>query len=392
MPLPPLLGHTAARNVLGRAVGADSLPQSILLHGATGIGKERLGLWLAQRIVCDQAAPEAAEPCGTCTPCRLAENLGHPDVHWFFPLPRPDASSPEKLREKLEDARGVELEHRRSDPLHVPQFERPASYFLATVQTLQRLAGARPAMGTRKVFVIGDAERLVPQESSPEAANALLKVLEEPPNGTTMVLTAERAGALLPTVVSRVLPVRLARLRNDDVGAFLSRHAALTDVEVARITAAAQGSIGRAIRMLPSEDGTGAFDRTRDEARGLLEAVLSESQAPRLAAALAASPAGGRGTLVPVLDSLSEWLRDLSALAAGAGDRVLNRDALDFLERCVATAAIDPLRAASSVLRVEQARDAAEGNVNPQLILADLLRALQSDLRPDVRATPARRR
>jgi DNA polymerase III subunit delta' len=392
MPLPPLLGHAAARDVLGRAVGSDTLPQSILLHGAAGIGKERFGLWLAQRIVCEQAPPDAPEPCGSCTPCRLTENLGHPDVHWFFPLPRPDASSPEKLREKLEESRGAELEQRRADPLHVPEWERPASYFLAIVQTLQRLAGARPAMGTRKVFVIGDAERLVPQESSPEAANALLKVLEEPPPGTTLVLTAERAGALLPTVVSRVLPVRLARLPDEEVRAFLSTHTVLAEPDLARITAAAQGSIGRAIRMLPTEDGSGAFERTRDEARKLLEAALSESPAPRLAAALAAPPAGGRGTLLPVFDSLAEWLRDLSAVAAGAGDRVLNRDALDFLERCVATASPNPLRSATAVLRVQQARDAAEGNVNPQLILAELLRGLQSELRPDLVAAPTRPR
>jgi DNA polymerase III subunit delta' len=379
MPLSPLVGHETERAVLGRAVTEGSLPQSLLLHGPAGIGKERLALWLAQRILCE--ASDAPAPCGVCASCRHAERLGHPDIHWFFPQPRPDATTPEKLREKLEEARGAELESRRSDPLHVPTHDRPASYFLASIQTLQRLAGTRPAMGRSQVFVIGDAERMVPQESSPEAANALLKLLEEPPPGTTLILTTQRPGALLPTILSRVLPVRLRPLGIDEITRFLVDAGALDAAGATRVASAAQGSIGRAVRLLPSADGAGTLERTRQEARELLEAALSTSAAPRLAAAHAAAPAGGRATLIPLLESLAEWLRDLAAVAAGAPDHVLNRDALDFLERCVRTVAPPPLAAARAVLLVDEAREAAEGNVNPQLILAGLLRELQSGLR-----------
>ena len=70
----------------------------------------------------------------------------------------------------------------------------------------------RPSVGSRKVFVVGDAEAMVPQESSPEAANAFLKLLEEPPADTTLILTSSNPGALLPTIKSRVLPIRLLRL------------------------------------------------------------------------------------------------------------------------------------------------------------------------------------
>jgi DNA polymerase-3 subunit delta' len=63
---------------------------------------------------------------------------------------------------------------------------------------------------------------MVPQESSPEAANAFLKLLVEPPSGTYLVLTAEQPGALLPTILSRVLPVRLLPLEAREVASFLA--------------------------------------------------------------------------------------------------------------------------------------------------------------------------
>jgi DNA polymerase III subunit delta' len=379
MPIPPLYGHRATRAALARAASTGSLPQSILLHGPAGIGKERLGLWLAQLLVCEALA--VGEPCGRCQPCRLADRLQHPDIHWFFPLPRPDASTPDKLRDKLQEARGAELEARRSDPLHVPTYDRPAAHYLAAVQTLQRLAGSRPAMGSRKIFVVGDAELMVPQESSPEAANAFLKLLEEPPPETTLILTSERPGALLPTILSRVLPVRLRPLSSETVASFLTAVSTLPAADAHRIAASANGSIGRALRLLPSADGVGILERSRQEARSLLESALSTHAAPRLAAAYGVAPAGGRGTFLALLDALGEWLRDLSAMAAGAPEQLLNRDAEDFLRRCVQTANIHPLRAARAAARLDPARASAEGNVNPQLILAELLRGLHHDLR-----------
>jgi DNA polymerase III subunit delta' len=379
MPHPPLVGHAAAREALGRAALAGTLPQSILLHGPAGIGKQRLGLWLAQVLVCDRPVPDAGA-CGACSNCRLAERLQHPDVQWFFPLPRPDGASADKLREKLEDLRIAELAARRADPLHLPQFDKPAAFYLAQVQSLQRMALSRPAMARRKVFVVGDAELMVPQESSPEAANAFLKLLEEPPPDTTLILTSSRPGALLPTVLSRVLPVRLNYLAQEEVVAFLEATGAVPATQAAALAAAAQGSVGRALRLRSTPDGTGPLARSRDEARAHLEAALSRSAVPRLAAAHAAAPAGARGGFVVVLDALGDWLRDLAALAAGADDRIVNGDAEEFLRRCLATQAVHPLGAARAMQRLVAARALAEGNVNPQLILSDLLRGLQADL------------
>lgn len=384
--LPRVRGHRESLGLLGRSASRGELAQSILLHGAPGIGKERVGLWLAQLVVCE--APAAGAPCGTCLPCRLTLKLEHPDVHWFFPMSRPDASSPEKLREKLEEQRGETLAERRRSPHHVTVHERPPAHFLASVLTIQQLAAVRPAMGRRKVFVIGDAEYMVPQESSQEAANAFLKLLEEPPADTVLVLTSSQPGALLATIRSRVLPLRLAPLSNAEVADYLVAEAGVDPEEAARVSAAARGAVGRAVRLAPGVEGAGALAQHREAGRKMLLAALSGSTVPRLGAANERPPAGARGDFLLELDALADWLRDLLALASGATGAVGDPEARDLLGRAVAKLGISPLPVTRALDAVGEAREMALGNVNPQLIVADLLRRVQDELRPGASAEP----
>lgn len=379
MPLPPVYGHADVRAKLRTALRAGNLPQSLLIHGPAGVGKERLAMWLAQRIMCESPRADG-EACGQCQSCRFIERLEHPDVHWFFPLPRPDASTPEKLREKLEEARYAELTARRTDPFHVPAFDKAPAYFMGMVQNLQRLAGVRPAMGTRKVFVVGDAEAMVPQESSPEAANAFLKLLEEPPADTTLILTSSNPGALLPTIRSRVLPVRVLRLGQGEVQDFLEREKGMKPADAESLANVAEGAIGRALRMLPTAGGAGVLQKQRETARALLLAATSQNAADRLAAANAIAPSGARGEFSAGLDALSQWLRDLMAVAAGAPEHVVYTADPALLSSIVRKAGVHPEGVASAILRVQEAHDMAQGNVNPQLILADLLRGMREDL------------
>ena len=377
--LPPIQGHEAVRAALGRAIERNELPGSLLIHGPPGVAKQRLALWLAQRLVCE--TPAGPEPCGRCAPCRMALRLEHPDVHWFMPLPRPKgASSPDKLADALEEARAAELAQRRDNPLRPVAPGEPVGLFLAQVQTIRRMATARPAMGRLKVFLIGDAEALVPQESSPEAANALLKVLEEPPPDTTFILTASDPDALLPTIRSRLLPVRLRALPEDDVAAFLVEYRGVTPEQAALAARLAQGSIGQALAFLPAGDEPGPLEALRIAAREMLEAAGARNPLQRLALAHATSPAGARGAFSDTLDMLSLWLRDLAAVANGAEEHVVNIDAVDFLralaQRLPHTASTIP----DALRAVEEASALAQGNVNPQLIIARLLTALHSIL------------
>jgi DNA polymerase III subunit delta' len=371
--LPPLLGHEEVRRDLARAVDGGRLPGSLLIHGPPGVGRQRTGLWLAQRLVCE--SPEGVEPCGRCTPCRLSLRLEHPEIHWFFPIPRPrSGGSPEKMLDAVEEARAAALATLRAEPFHRRPGGETVGLYLAQVQAIRRLAAGRPSVGDRRVILIGDAELLVPQESSPEAANALLKLLEEPPAGTTIILTATSPDALLATIRSRLLPVRLRPQAPDVIAAFLVRHLETPPGQARMAARLADGSIGRALDQLGELDA--GADTARDRARRYLEAALAPERAPGLAAAHAHSPSGARGGFAESLDYLELWIRDLGAVACGVEEFVVNEDALPFLRIQAKRSSPDGKGVPAALRSLEEARGWTRTNVNPQLALAALLRGI----------------
>ena len=370
-------GHEDVRRDLARAVLGGELPGSLLMYGRPGVGRQTMARWLARLLVCE--APGAEGPCDTCRGCRLALDLQHPDIHWFFPLPRPrGASNPEKLADALEEARFEALAERRADPLYQPPADELVGLYLAQVRPIRRLGATRPAMAARQVFIVGDAELLTPQEASEEAANAFLKILEEPPTATTFILTAADPEALLPTLRSRLLPVRLRALPDDEVAAYI-RDRTGTDAATARLAARlGQGSIGRALAFLPRDGEPSHAETLRQAARAWLEAALEPRGEARYAAAHAERPAGARGAFADTLDALELWLRDLAAAAAGADRDIIGVDATDRLLYLARRARPDAIPAAISL--VSEAREGGRINANPQLTLARLLDRLSATL------------
>ena len=379
MSLHPIVGHEGVREAIRVAHERGELPGSLLLHGPRGIGKQRLALWLAQLVVCASPGPDG--PCNRCGPCKMTLALEHPDVHWYFPLPRPKGASGDKLAEKLEEARHRELAEIRAQPLRPSFSDEIRALYLGSVANIRAKAAKRPSMADGPIFIVGQAELLVPQEASQEAANALLKLLEEPPGDARFVLTSSEPGMLLSTIRSRTVPLHVPPLPSDTVQAFLQESLDV-DAETAGWAATlSQGSPGRAMAFLPDDDGIGPLESLRRQAFHTVVAALADDAAAGFEVAIGFPPAGAR-KLIDLFTFVEEWLRDLAAAAAGADDVVFNQDALARLKKHVDRASIDPARVPLAFLAVERARELARGNVNPQLVMSGLIRDLRHALRP----------
>jgi DNA polymerase III subunit delta' len=374
--LHPLRGHEAVRHTLLQAFRADALPQALLFYGARGIGKQRLALWLARLAVCE--APENG-PCDSCGPCRMALSLEHPDIHWYFPLERPKGVSDERLADALERARYAELAELRETSVKASWTEGVRGIYLGAVSRLRSAAIKRPTMAEGPVFIIGQAEMLVPQESSPAAANALLKLLEEPPGAARFILTSSEPGRLLDTIRSRTVPLHVPSLSGQEVSDFLSEHADV-DAKVGKWAATlGQGSPGRALGFLNDGDELGPLESLRRRAFDIVVAATSADVSAGYGTAIAFPPAGAR-KLLDLFSFVEEWLRDLAAVAAGADDLVFNRDALVRLRKHVASCDIAAVDVTDGFPAVERARELARGNVNPQLVVSGLVRELRRSL------------
>jgi len=338
----PLVGHSEARRRLADSVRNNRLPQVILVTGPEGVGKQRLALWLAQLMMCERPG---GEPCGECRPCRQVLGLSHPDLHWFVPIQRPKAGEADRQVDEAAELLSEAIAARREEPLY-PGADGMASHPIASARLLLRRASLTPVQGGRKVFVVGEADRLVPQEGSSDAANALLKFLEEPPADTWIVLTTTEPERVLPTIRSRAVPLRLARLPDAEVRGFAERSLpdAPRGAELDALVRHADGAIGRLL-----EGGEGAGKAAQD-ARALLDAVTSGGGA-RFERSLKQPPWSARGAFTDLLDALAAELAGRARESAPKGKSAPFVAALE---------------------RVQAARAEAQGNVNPQLLLASL--------------------
>jgi DNA polymerase-3 subunit delta' len=283
-----------------------------------------------------------------CGACAKVLGLAHPDLHWFVPVARPKAGEPEKQGDEVAELLEAAMADRRQHPIWTPP-DGMSLHGMATARLLQRAASLTPVEGGWRVFIIGHADRLVPQESSPDAANALLKLLEEPPARSIFVLTTLEPGLVLPTIRSRAMPVRLGRLPDATVRDFV--RSAKPEAATDELIAAANGSIGVAL----SASGEARL-KARASAAAFLDAI--EAADSSVIERVLRQPAfQARGDFTAMLDALLEMLSERSRSVVGSGSHVSPRGGTVDLW---------------AIERVTEARQKAQGNVNPQLLLAVL--------------------
>jgi DNA polymerase-3 subunit delta' len=254
------------------------------------------------------------------------------------------------------------IAQRVADNLLYPPASGSDGIFVATVRAIVKEAGMTPAMGRRKVFVIGNAERMVPQEGTDQAANAFLKLLEEPAANTTLILTTSEPAALLPTIRSRLISFRMNKLADSQLRGFLHDPlvAARFDNTIRKLDggeAAMRAFLrgGAPGALIASESARATFDA----ARSFLRAAGGKRRSEAIKASFALGATGARGGFTEFLDALSELVHQSMQASTHEGN----------MERVSS--------AAAAIMELQNARQLASGNITPQLLGIRLLRALE---------------
>lgn len=217
-----LHGHREVRELFRRTLRRGRLASAYLLVGPEGIGKRRFVQCLAECLLCRAHSPDELEACGKCAGCKPFQAGSHPD---FIAI-----GCPEGKRE-------LPIE------LFVGSLDRRGQAGLCYELSL------RPLAGSRKIAVIDDADTM-----NESASNALLKTLEEPPEGAVLFLIASNPDALLPTIRSRCQLIRFSPLPASDVAALLLEQQLVETAEDANLVASlAEGSLAHAKRLVEPE-------------------------------------------------------------------------------------------------------------------------------------------
>jgi DNA polymerase-3 subunit delta' len=333
MPFSTLIGNDRIKTLLRRAVAEERIGQSLLMAGPRGVGKHGFAIALAQALNCEQV--ELGEPCGQCVPCRKIARGEHADVRTI-------------LRESQDPA--VKKETR--------------SQFIKIEQTraLAEQAQFRPYEGRRRVFIIDDAEWM-----RHEAANSLLKTLEEPPDTSLLILITSKPFSLLDTIRSRCLLLSFAPLSAAEIEEHLRMINSSSDE--ARLRARfSGGSIGHAITLNLAE--------YRDMRNVLLDTVetlaFSQDSIKLMSAAEYLGRKLDKDAFENHLNALLVLLDDLLRLKLTQDkESLINVDIVERLERVAEALAVEQITTWSD--KIEEVFEGLPRNVNRQLALESLL-------------------
>lgn len=356
MALSRIIGQDHAVGLLARAFDSERLSHAYLFQGPEGVGKETTALELAAALNCES---EGLHSCGECSACSMARRLSHPDIHLIFPTPstiKPDeyaALIETQVRNGFRDA-----DFGRKIPL--------ISVETVNAEVVVR-ANQRPYVGPWKIFVLSDADAM-----SPEAANALLKTLEEPPDDTVIILTTSRPSALPATIVSRCQRVPFVRLKADAIERILVGDSRLGfDQKRAKAVAAlARGSAGRAVRV----DGK-TMQAELDRVASIMTGRRTKDVGGLLDEAQSLAYRLGREEQQHILDLMLLWYRDVllaSSLTGDAGPAELvysgHADEVARQAESMGLDIIEPL-----IGKIDAARRAIERYSNPAIVFTSVL-------------------
>jgi len=331
-------GNSEVVHRLRDMMARERLPHAVVLAGGQGAGKYTLALMLAQVLNCLESPKSDGLPdfCGRCKNCMRIAAAADLDARFAEAV-----EARENLRETDKKETRI-LVQTHPDVLVVPPDPPQMMIKVDQVRRVIETIYYRPAEGKEKVYIFTDSAFMK------EAANSLLKVLEEPPEFATIFLLTENPGELLPTIRSRSMTFTLAALPSEDIEKDLAKHhpewKAAQRALVARLC---EGAVGRA-RSFDLE----AYTTARGHALAILKSSLTGGEHSELFKITETYRPGaeGREKTERLIRTLYSLLRDLMFVNSGAIELVRNTDIGTELKRLAESADFEWITVASDRL------------------------------------------
>lgn len=251
-------GHEQVKSRLRKMALSDKLPHAILLEGPEGAGKMALARAFAQYIHCEHPDP-AGDACGRCHSCRLHEAMNHIDTQYVFPVVKLEGmnSAPvsDDFRQQWVDylKDRIYMDFQAWTSLFGKKNAQPITYVTESSALLHRLSFTSHV--SRYKIVLW----WLPERMNEEAANKLLKMIEEPFDDTIFIMVSDRPRDILPTIYSRVQRIQVKRLPDETVARYLTANYDITDSDAMAVAHIAEGNVVKALEVMDRSKETAEF-------------------------------------------------------------------------------------------------------------------------------------
>lgn len=323
-----IVGHKQIIWHLKNAIAMGKISHAYIFNGEQGSGKKLLADRFAQTLQCEAGG---TEPCLKCRSCRQALTGNHPDI--------------------------IQVLHEKPNTIGVEDIR---SQVNGDIQI-------RPYNGKYKIYVIRDADKMTVQ-----AQNALLKTMEEPPAYAVLMLLANNADMLLPTILSRCVRLNLKAVRDADIKEYLMKEMQIPDYQADVSVAFAQGNVGKAVKLASSDH----FNEMKRDVLELLRYMDKMELYEVLDAVKRISPY--KEYIDDFLDLLTVWFRDVLLFKAtlDAGPLIF-KDELPAIQKRAKKSSYEGLE--EIIRAIDKARVRLKANVNFDLVMELLLLTIKEN-------------
>ncbi len=352
-----ILGQERPKKIIKQAISRGKLAHAYIFTGIPGIGKTSMARILAMTLNCNNLSKEI-EPCGECKPCRQMKSGNFPQTEFFIVRPKKKDDS----IFKDDDYKDMDIPSLVISIKHIREVEHILSF---------------PPLEKYRVLIIDQPEKM-PEE----AANTILKILEEPPSGNILILKTEFPHMLLPTVISRCQIIAFQPLQRQVLVDWLIGKRAVDKDKAMLLAKLSFGSLGRSLKMLD-----GNFLTKREEWLSILIKLIDKSKAEAIEIAskyeeekninFDLSKTGEAGT-IDMLGVWEQWYRDLLLIKFGNSDDLLiNMDYSKKLKNIAVKFKVENL--IDCLDAIERAEQDLKRNLNEKILLEQLLLNFQNN-------------
>lgn len=367
-----IYGQKSVINILDKLIANSKIPHALLFTGAEGIGKEFTAIRFAQVLNYNSSGIEDAEKTNT-----QIGNFTEPYIKYIVPLPRgkneTEANGPfEKLSSEENELYHAQLKEKISNPYFKIQMPKASQIKISSIRDIKKFLSYDFSDISHRIILISEAHLM-----NEEAQNALLKNLEEPPEGIIFILTTQYPGMLRETIRSRCWSIPFQPLNDEDVEEILTEYFGIDKQLAEEVSGFAGGSVRTALNLLEQD-----FELLRDKTIYILRYSFGRKYHSALSEFQALVTDKSNGTLRLMIQLIITWLTDVQKYRYNTGDYYFTKH-IETLEKF--NARFPQLILNDIIFKLDRLSSTLNNNVNINTIILNIVFELSMLTFPKIR-------
>ena len=368
------------KDILKNIHHSSKISHAFIFYGKEGIGKDATALEFAKLVNCENALPDGRqvndkqEACNVCKSCKQISSFVSPNVKFITALPTGKSDSDKSVNplESLDkedfETYKKEIEKKAKDHYYNINIPNANNIRINSIRQIRNDVYLTGETGKKKVFIISRCEQMNPQSS-----NALLKILEEPPKDTILILTTSKLNSLLPTIIGRCQKIKFDSISTEGIKKYLLQSRSnLTEEQGDFFSKLADGSISKAKEILDSY-----FLELRENVVELLRAVVSNKTLKLNREIESITKSRDKEKVKQALLFMILWFRDVTYKLNGNDKEIINSDKIENITKFCNRFESNNYKI---ITLIEEAIRDIDMNINLNLLLYNLIYKIKTNI------------